>query len=158
VHRICILFALSLGLSCALAGCSPTSGLKARAAAYYSFMAGLTPKVAYSSFMSPAYRKTFQRSDLDQLNKTYARAKTASDRYKRCKPADVSVTLESRFAITVANPELGDAYRNLLPIRWVRVGSGWYLYSGSKSELEEYGEFPGGIAPPRPGLTDRPSS
>jgi hypothetical protein len=150
VRRYPALLIFALALACLLGGCSATGSLKSRAAGYYSFMAGLTPKTAYSSFLSPAYRKSFKRADLDQLNKTYAKAKTPTERYPACKPENVSFALEAKFAYTVADPELGDAYRNLQPVRWVRAGNGWYLYTGSKDEIEAYGEFPGGMAPPLP--------
>lgn len=128
--------------------CSGYFGPQRRAAAYYSHMVGLTPKTPYTAFISPAYRKQLTPEALKALNNALAHSKLATDRYPKAGPDDVGVEAKGRFAWTTINPLLGDAYANLEPVRWVKVGLGWYLYFGSDAEKEAYGDFPGDLGKP----------
>lgn len=139
-------FAL-LGLLLAVS-CSGYFGPQRRAAAYYSHMVGLTPKTPYTAFISPAYRKQLAPEALKALNNALAQSKLATDRYPKAGLADVGVEAKGRFAWTTVNPLLGDAYANLEPVRWVKVGLGWYLYFGSDAEKKAYGDFPGDLGKP----------
>ena len=128
--------------------CSAYFGPQKRAAAYYSHMAGLSPAVPYSSFLSPAYRKQLGAEGVKALNEAHGKAKDATTRYPRAKAADVGVEEKAGFAWTCVNPLLGDAYANLQPVRWVHIGMGWYLYLGSDAEQNAYGTFPGDMGKP----------
>jgi hypothetical protein len=152
-------------LSCAivlltvLAGCAGAeSGLKHRAAQYYSYMVGLSPGTQYSSFFSPAYRKTFKKATLKKLNAEMSMSEEANTRYKPVQAKHISVLIEGRFAYSSVSSELGQAYGSVGPVRWVRVGSRWYLYSSSGAEASAYGSFPSGIAPPAPPTAAAPVS
>lgn len=143
-------------LLCTAGGCGAGQGsLQQQAISYYNYMAGRSPKTKYSSFLSPAYRSQFKGADLKQLNKAMARSEKASTRYPEVKAANVAVSVFREkngqdYGYSVVDPQLGDAYANLRPVRWVRAGWRWYVYLGSDAELKRYGTFPGGFGPPAP--------
>jgi hypothetical protein len=144
--------AYALALLCLLlpaaVSCDGFFGPQKRAAAYYSHMAGLTPRVSYSSFLSPAYRKQLGAEGVKALDDAHGKASEATTRYPRAAAADIGVEEKAGFAWTSVNPLLGDAYANLEPVRWVHVGMGWYLYLGSDAEQKAYGTFPGDMGKP----------
>lgn len=136
------------------AGCgTPESGLKSRAAAYYNFMVGLAPEKDYSSFLSPAYRKLLSKQSLKQLNAHPSGKQEANKRYKPASSKHIAVTIAGRFAYSNIGAELGQSFASVGPSRWVRVGSGWYLYSSSSTEQKAYGSFPNSLSPPAPPAT-----
>ncbi|MCC7478139.1 hypothetical protein IT575_06735 [bacterium] len=141
---------LALTLACAiwLAACGAVGGIEGRAAQYYNYMIGRYPKQAYSSYLSPAYKKKFTRDGLRQLDETRRKASKPNTRYPLAKGKHVLVSSQDRFAYTVVDPELGDAFAVLQPQRWVKSGLNWYLYTGSQAEIEAYGSFPAELAPP----------
>jgi hypothetical protein len=142
--------ALLLTLMCGAGGCANNeAGLRKRAAEYYSYMLGLSPRTEYSSFLSPAYRKSFTKTGLQQLN-TELGAAQASTRYKPAQAKHVAVALKGRFGYSNIGNELGQAYASIGPVRWLRVGSKWYLYLSSKAERDAYGPFPSDASPPAP--------
>lgn len=140
-----------------IAGCSHGSALQSRAAAYYNFMAGHAPNRSYAGFLSPAYRKQFSQESLQELEEAMQRPTSANRRRGIAAAADIQVTLEDRFAFTVANPARERAFRDMPPLRWVKVGRQWYLYLGANVEESSYGQFPPALKPPEPeGWTEVP--
>lgn len=133
------------------AGCGATEGgLKNRAAAYYNFMVGLAPGTDYSSFLSPAYRKLFAKPALKKLNAQPSAKQEANKRYKPVSAKHIAVTIEGRFAYSSIGSEMGQSFASVGPIRWVRVGAGWYIYSSSSAEQKAYGDFPNSLSPSAP--------
>lgn len=150
--RLLIIFALLL-----IAGCSHGSALQSRAAAYYNFMAGHAPNRSYIDFLSPAYREQFNQESLKELEAAMQRPTTANRRRGVATAADILVTLEDRFAFTVADPAKERAFRDMPPLRWVKVGRQWYLYLGANVEESSYGQFPPALKSPEPeGWTEVP--
>lgn len=143
-------------LACALlllllAGCAGAeSGLKKRAAQYYNYMVGLSPRTQFASFLSPAYRKSFAKETLKKMNGRPGGTQQANQRYEHVSPSHISVVIEGRFAYSNISNELGQAFGSIGPARWVRVGAKWYLYSSSGAEQKAYGSFPSGVSPPAP--------
>lgn len=142
-------------LAVLLSGCggggfmgSVLGGLKGRCAGYYNYMIGRFPKQAYSSYLSPAYKAKFSRDDLRKLDESRRKGSKPNTRYPLAKADDVLLTQQDRFAWSVVDPELGDAFAVLQAQRWVKVGASWYLYSGTQSEIDAYGVFPPELAPP----------
>lgn len=135
-----------------LCGCGAisglTGGLPGRAAQYYNYLIGRYPQQAYSSYLSPAYKKAFTRDDLRRLDESHRKGDKPNLRYPVAKSDDVLVERQGNFAYSVVDPELGDAYAVLQAQRWVRSGSGWYVYTGSAAEIQAYGPFPTELAPP----------
>ena len=138
--------ALLLAGGCGLIGGS----LKGRAAAYYNYMVGLSPKARYSSFLSPVYRRTFSSADLHRLDKAISPGTKPTTRYTPARTKDIAVARMGQFAFTTINPELGRAFEGVGPARWVNVGGRWYLYTGSEAEVNAYGKFPMALSPPAP--------
>ena len=68
MNRCIIVFVLLL-TGCGLFG----GGLASRAADYYAYMLGHGTDVKYSSFLSPAYRDSFTKDGLANLNSTMRR-------------------------------------------------------------------------------------
>jgi hypothetical protein len=126
-----------------LAGCGLFGGgLASRAANYYAYMLGHGKDVKYSSFLSPAYRESFSKDGLANLNGTMRRGNIRGGRIPPVKPRDINVFREANFYVTTVKPEAGEGYDGISVTRWIKVGSGWYLYSGSEAEIEAYGHFP----------------
>lgn len=148
--RVFLALAVALLLCGGIPACGLFSpGVEARAAAYYNFMVGRTPRTLYTSFLSPAYKGTFQPDSLKALDE-YSRVETQpNERYPAARARDVQVEARDQFAYTAIDPGLGDAYANLQPQRWVRDGSRWYMYMGSDAEVSAYGIFPADLYPPR---------
>jgi hypothetical protein len=118
-------------------------------------MLGHGRDVKYSSFLSPAYRDSFTKDGLANLNSTMRRGNIQGGRIPPVQPGDINVYREANFFVTTIKPEAGEGYGGISLARWVKVGSGWYLYSGSESEIEAYGHFPDSLlaeasAPPAP--------
>jgi hypothetical protein len=134
-----------------LAGCSAQSQLAGRASDYYSMLAGYPSKSKLTGFYSPAYRKVMKREALETLDNTLKFSPTEKPRYPEAKPSDIATHIEGRFALTVANPALGDLYKSQHPTKWVKAGNGWYLWIGSVAEQKAYGPFPVGMLPPKYG-------
>lgn len=132
-----------------LCGCSAEGRLAGRAASYYSFMAGHNQRGKMSSFYNPAYRKHLGPDGVKVHNASIKPTPSEDVRYPRAGARDVATRIEGRFAMTVANPELGDVYANQRVTKWVKVGMGWYLWRGSADEVDAYGQFPIGMPPPR---------
>ena len=144
-YNACVRY-LTIILALALCGCAFTGGdLKSRAADYYNFMAGNTPKVAAASFLSPAYRTDL---DVKAYNEAMGRGKRSSGRRQAAEPDDVYVAQQGKFAITVMDPDKGRSYASLEPVKWVKAGMRWYVYIGASAEIVRYGEFPAGLRPP----------
>jgi hypothetical protein len=146
-----LLAGLALAL-CTACGLLPQR-LETRAAQYYNFMAGQAPQTKYSSFLSPAYRGVFKREDLKALDKARGVASQASVRYPKATSQDVAVSFDPQhkhFAYSVVRPQLGDAFAMQPPVKWVRAGNRWYLYTGSDAEIKRYGPFPPQLGPPEP--------
>jgi hypothetical protein len=142
---------LLLCCSCGFFG----GGLEGRATQYYNYMAGLQPKAVYSGYLSPAYKKQFERQGLTTLDES-RRVKAASSGVKGAEKGDVAVAEEGRFGISIVNPQLGGVFAQHGPQRWVKVGSAWYLYTGSMAEIQEYGTFPDSLtAPPAAAFDER---
>jgi hypothetical protein len=136
---------LLLAGGCGLGGTS----LEQRAADYYNHLAGHSPKLARSSFLTPAYREELKKAGSLKEYDSFLRSTTkASERYPKAAPEDIAVAQQDKYAITVANPDLGPAFANQQPVRWVRVGRSWYMYIGADTEVGHYGVFPTGLAPP----------
>ena len=83
--KILILLCLALGLACT--GCNKslissraTAGLQNTAADYYNFRLGNLDGREYSSFLSPAYRGSFSKDKLTELNAGNAPARSANNR------------------------------------------------------------------------------
>jgi hypothetical protein len=152
VTRSSLLLALfCLALLVLAAGCSLLpQRLETRAAQYYNYMAGHAPQTDYSSFLSPAYRRMFKREDLKKLNAAMGVSKQANTRYPKAGAEDIAIVLKQQFAFSVVRPELGDAFASQAPVRWVKTGNRWYLYTGSDAEVKRYGPFPGELGPPEP--------
>jgi hypothetical protein len=149
--RRIITIGVALAVLVLCAGCGSTEGaLKSRAAAYYNYMVGLAPGTNYSSFFSPAYRKTFTKQVLKKLNTRPGTKPEANKRYKPASARHIAVVINGRFAYTNIGMELGQSFASVGPARWVRVGSGWYLYSFSTAEKKAYGDFPNSLSPPAP--------
>ena len=141
----CLTAALCLALgSCGLFSTS----LETRANSYYAFMVGLAPGAKYSSFISPAYRQTFDRSSLAILDEARGVGKTVNKRYPKTGAKDIATSTRDSFAYSLVNPALGDAYAAMSPVRWVKAGRSWYLFLGSDAEIGAYGEFPRELSPP----------
>jgi len=137
---------LLLAGGCGLGGAS----LEQRAADYYNHQAGHTPKLARSSFLTPAYREELKKAGTLKDYDDFLRSTTKpSERYPKASLADIAVAQAEDFAITVANPALGPAFANQQPVRWVKVGRSWYLYIGADTEVGHYGVFPETLAPPK---------
>jgi hypothetical protein len=134
-----------------LGGCSAEGALRSRAAAYYNFMVGVSPRQRYSSFLSPACRATYTKKALRQLDDKLSGENTPDARYKPVRPAQIRVARDGRYAITTASAEAGQAFANVGAIRWVRVAGKWYKYGSSKAETDAYGSFPVSLAPPSGG-------
>lgn len=130
--------------------------LDTRAVRYYNFMAGRSPQTDYGMFLSPAYLQQMQRSELEEMNQAVGAAKRASERYPEITPANCAFSKDKdgKYAYSVVDPRLGDAYAHLAPVRWVRVGFSWYIYLGSDAEIQRYGQFPSSLGPPEPPETD----
>jgi hypothetical protein len=141
-----------------LGGCSLFGGdLKGRAAAYYNFMVGLSPKTKYSSFLSPAYRHTFTSAHLRRLDKAISPGEKPIQRYSPARTKDIAVAQMGQYAFTTVNPELGRAFESVGPARWVNVGGRWYRYTGSEAEVNAYGKFPVALSPPAPPKPAKPA-
>lgn len=125
------------------------------AADYYNFMVGRSPKVAYSSFLSPGYRGTMQPEAREKYDAAMFHGQRANDRFPEVTATDVLVAREGKFAITVLRPGLGSALSGLAPVRWVQDSRRWFLYLGVDVELGRYGVFPETLAAPSP---DQPES
>lgn len=140
------LAALLLLGGCGLSGAS----LEQRAVAYYNHQAGHSPKLARSSFLTPAYREELKKAgtlkDYDDFLKSSA---PPNKRYPDATEDDIATAEQDGFAITIANPELGPLFYNQQPLRWVKVGRSWYLYTGADTEVGHYGVFPETLAPPK---------
>jgi hypothetical protein len=132
-----------------LAGCSAHSQLAGRAADYYSMLAGHDTKAKLSSYYSPAYRKLMKREALAVVDKAITANTVEKSRYPRAKAGDIATHIEGRFALTTANPALGDVYKSQRSTKWVKAGTRWYLYLGSAVESKAYGPFPVGMKPPK---------
>ncbi len=145
--RVCFCLALLAGLLL-LGSCGVVGGLEGRAAQYYNYLIGRYPKQAYSSYLSPAYKKKFSRDDLRQLDESRRKATKPNTRYPLAHGRNVLITSEDKFAWSVVDPALGDAFAVQQPLRWVKVGLNWYIYSGSEAEISAYGAFPATLAPP----------
>ncbi|MCB1220242.1 MAG: hypothetical protein H7A35_14020 [Planctomycetales bacterium] len=153
-HKFMTLLALAALLM--LAGCNrsvvssrATAGLQKTAAEYYNFSVGNLQGRDYSSFLSPAYRNSFTKDNLDALNAGNAPARSSNNRIEKVKAEDVVANLEGNFAMTDVPPSLGFAFESMEPLRWVKAGSRWYLYLGSDAEVGEYGYFPVSIPFPQ---------
>jgi hypothetical protein len=131
-----------------LCGCSAESRLAGRAANYYSYMAGHNPNTKFSTYLSPAYRTTLGKDGQRTYDTAVKPGAEGKVRYPVAKGGDVATHIEGRFALTSANPALGDVYKNQRSTRWVRVGQSWYLYWNSDAEVKAYGAFPVGMKPP----------
>ncbi len=131
-----------------LAGCSAEGRLAARAADYYSFMAGHAGGTKYSGFLSPAFRKTMGKDGLRTYDTAIKPGVAGKVRYPKAKGSDITSAIDGRFALTVANPALGDVYKQQRSTKWVRVGTVWYIYWNSDAERKAYGAFPVGMKPP----------
>ena len=142
-----LLAAVLLLCSCAML---PGGRLESRAADYYNYMAGKQAGKKYSSYLSPAHRGAMDRADLRALDEAKDTADKSNERYPDAKAADVSVSTESHFAYTMVNPELGDAFANQPPVKWVKAGMRWYVYMGSEAEVQKYGPFPASLSPREP--------
>ncbi|MCB1218778.1 hypothetical protein KDL44_15440 [bacterium] len=152
--KILILLCLALGLACT--GCNKslissraTAGLQNTAADYYNFRLGNLDGREYSSFLSPAYRGSFSKDKLTELNAGNAPARSANNRVEKVESADVLVSTEANFAMTDVSPALGYAFGSMEPLRWVKAGNRWFLYLGSDREVSEYGYFPVSIPFPQ---------
>ena len=151
VIRVLFLLLLCSLVSCrtTLVGGGATAGLQKSAADYYNFRVGNLPGRDYSGFLSPAYRASFNKDDLAALNRGNAPGKSTNKRIETVKAANVVVSVDTNFAMTDVSPQLGFAFESMDPLRWVRVGSRWFLYMGSDHEVSEYGYFPVSIAFPQ---------
>jgi hypothetical protein len=139
------LAALLIAGGCGLSGAS----LEQRAVDYYNHLAGHTPKLAQSSFLTPAYREELKEAGTLKDYDDFLRSKSQpSERYPKATPSDIAAAQAEDFAITVANPALGPAFANQQPVRWVKVGRSWYVYKGADTEVGHYGVFPATLAPP----------
>lgn len=132
-------------------GCgNAESGLKNRAAEYYNYMVGQAPRTPYTSFLSPAYRKTFSKQVLEKLNTQRGSKPEVNKRYKPAEARHIAVVIDGRFAYSNIGADLGQSFASVGPVRWVRVGSSWYLYAFSTAEKKAYGDFPNSLSPPAP--------
>ncbi|MCH7472866.1 hypothetical protein IIA79_07945 [bacterium] len=132
-------------------GCGLFGGnLSSQAASYYNYMVGRSPDTAYTSFLSPAFRHALSEDTMRQLNNAKGKGLAAGDRYPEAAVEDVFTAVSGSFAYTAINPELGNAYRNLEAVRWVKAGYRWYIYIGSDAERESYGPFPAELIAPVP--------
>jgi hypothetical protein len=139
----------------ALCGCTLLGGsLEQRAAGYYNYMAGKQPQVKYSSFISPAYRQAMGSSTVKQLDESKGLGRQPNERYPDATAEHVSVSIKDQFAYTMVDPGLGDAFRAMPPVKWVKVGRRWYLYMGSDAEAGKYGPFPPDLSPREPPGSD----
>jgi hypothetical protein len=150
MRRIIAVVALLAALGLCTGCTAPEGGLKSRAADYYNFMVGLAPGKSYSSFLSPAYRKLITKQALKQLNALASAKQEANKRYKPASAKHIAVTIDGRFAYSTIGPELGQSFASVGPVRWVRIGAGWYVYSSSSTEQHAYGSFPNSLSPPTP--------
>ena len=99
-------FAGGLLLLCLLTftGCGMTvGGLKGRAAAYYSFMAGAAREGRYSSFVSPAFKRANGKDSIKQMDAMLDPSKLPPSSYGLATAADVAeaggaLSLASSFA------------------------------------------------------------
>lgn len=145
MRRILPIFAFLL----LFAACSAQGQLAGRAADYYSMLAGYNSKAKLSAYYSPAYRKMLNRDALKVVDKAISANQPDKSRYPRAKASDIAIHIEGRFALTTANPALGDVYSNQRSTKWVKAGTNWYLYLGSAAEAKAYGPFPVGMMPPK---------
>jgi hypothetical protein len=156
------LLALAALLICTAAlvqGCGMgAGGLSTRAAAYYNFMTGASSVGKASAFMSPAQRRALGKESVMQANQVLDPSMMPPSRYTPAAGKDVAVASKGRFAFTMVRPELGNAFSQLDPVRWVRVGMKWYLFTGSTAETAAYGSFPPDLAPPAPPAVKTESS
>ena len=126
-----------------LAGCGLWSGgVRSRAVAYYDFILGGSVTTNYSTYLSPAYRATFEPEALDELNRLMKPNMDSSERFEHAGPDDIVVEARAKFAFTYVKPELGYPYSSMEPVKWVKVGNRWYVYNGFTPEVEAYGHFP----------------
>jgi len=128
------------------------------AADYYNFMVGRSPKVAYSSFLSPAYRGIMTPESRKKYDSAKLQVLRANDRFPEVAATDVIVAREGKFAITVLRPGLGSALNGLAPVRWVQDTRRWYIYLGVDVELGRYGVFPETLVAPSPDQPEGESS
>jgi hypothetical protein len=139
VNKLLIALTVLLLLSgCGLFG----GGLPGRAADYYAYMLGHGKDVKYSSFLSPAYRNSFNEDGLANLNNMMRRGNIEGGRIPPVKAKHIEVFHEGNFYMTLIKPEAGEGYTGVSRARWVKVGPNWFLYSGSEAEIEAYGQFP----------------
>ena len=141
-----VLFTVIVLTSCGILG----GGLDKRAALYYNFMVGRKPNVTYNRFLSPAYRNLFAPEELAKLDTAMQQGRTPNERLPSATASDVYISQAGTFALTTVNPKLDKIFAAFAPVRWVRVGGRWYLYSGSDAEYEAYGPFPQDLVPPQP--------
>jgi hypothetical protein len=134
---------------CLLASCSGQGRLAGRAADYYSLLAGHGSRAKVSAYYSPAYRKTLKPEAVKTIDNAIYANSDAESRYPKASAKDIATRIEGRFALTTANPELGDVYINQRVTKWVKVGMKWYLYLNSTAEADAYGPFPVGMLPPK---------
>jgi hypothetical protein len=123
--------------------------LEQRAIDYYNHMAGHSPAKAHSSFLTPAYRDELKQAGTLAEYDDFLRSKAEpSGRYPKASVDDIAIAEQDKFAITVANPELGPLFGDQKPVRWVKVGRNWYVYIGADTEIGFYGVFPTTLVPP----------
>ncbi len=154
IHLTALLALLCLAAACNnnLVSGNTTTGLQKTAAEYYNFRVGNQGDLEYSSFLSPAYRNSFSKEDLESLNLANAAARSSNDRIEKVKADDVVISSEANFAMTDVPPALGFVFSSMEPLRWVKSGNRWYLYLGSDREVSDYGYFP--VTIPFPQIPD----
>ncbi|MEP0814093.1 MAG: hypothetical protein HRF49_05450 [bacterium] len=142
-------FAAVMILAFSISGCAkPEEKLKSRAAEYYNYLTGASDTIG-GEFASPALnasmddqtRKLKQKA-LEELRKARLEnmkksGKTATTVAKE----QVQVAVENNFAITTL-PDVMEPPIVRQAVRWVYDGGQWYIYSGDRSEVEKYGQFP----------------
>ena len=116
--------------------------MKGRAADYYDFMLGNGGDAKYSSFLSPAYRDSFEPDVLANLDHAMRRGNVTGSRLPKVEAGDVLVVKEGNFALTAIDPGAGDHYQGVSEASFVKVGTRWYVFVGSESEIAAYGSFP----------------
>lgn len=140
---------------CGLRGAS----LEQRAVDYYNHMAGHSPTIARSSFLTPAYRNELKEAGTLAEYDDFLRGKDEpSDRYPKATAMDIAIAEQDGFAITTANSELGPLFADQKPVRWVKVGRSWYVYIGADAEIGYYGVFPTTLVPPKAKGADEDSA
>lgn len=123
-------------------------GIAERAADYYNYMAGQSPRTAYSSYLSPAYRGQMTAEAIEEYDKFKSANTEPNTRYPKATTYDVRVAEADGFAITVVNSELGPLFAAQRPLYWVKAGRQWYLYLGADVEIVTYGQFPAELTVP----------